>query len=75
MKNRFFSTILGFTAGWDYKHYNQYNSQKIVNLSNTNKRHLNCDVIDGSIQDGIRQPIIFSFVLDKPAGYKVFLRT
>ena len=26
----FFSTILGFTAGWDYKHYNQYLSQKIV---------------------------------------------
>ena len=33
----FFSTILGFTPGWDYKHYNQYLSQKIVNLSNTNK--------------------------------------
>ena len=29
----FFSTILGFTAGWDYKHYNQYLSQKFVNLS------------------------------------------
>ena len=25
----FFSTILGFNAGWDYKHYNQHNSQKI----------------------------------------------
>ena len=33
--NSFFSTILGFTAGWDYKHYNQYLSQKIVNLSST----------------------------------------
>ena len=33
----FFSTILGFTPGWDYKHYNKYNSQKIVNLSNTKK--------------------------------------
>ena len=30
------------------------------------------DVIDGSIQDGIRQPNLFSFVLDKPSGYKVF---
>ena len=37
----FFSTILGFTAGWDYKHYNQYLSQKVVNLSITNKIHLN----------------------------------
>ena len=68
----FFSTILGFTPGWDYKHYNKYISQKIVNLSNTNKIHLKCDCIDGTIQDGIRQPILFSFVLDKPAGYKVF---
>ena len=68
----FFSTILGFTSGWDYKHYNKYNSQKIVNLSNTNKIHLKCDVIDWSLQDGIRQPVLFSFVLDKPSGYKVF---
>ena len=68
----FFNTILGFTPGWDYKHYNQYLSQKIVNLSNTNKIHLKCDAIDGSVVNGIRQPILYSFVLDKPAGYKVF---
>ena len=43
----FFSTILGFTPGWDNKHYNQYLSQKIVNLSSTNKKHLKCDCIDG----------------------------
>ena len=68
----FFSTILGFTPGWDYKHYNQYLSQKIVNLSSTNKIHLKCDAIDGSVVDGVRQPILYSFVLDKPSGYKVF---
>ena len=68
----FFSTILGFTAGWDYKHCNQYLSQKIVNLSNTNKIHLKCDAIDGSVVNRIRQPILYSFVLDKPSGYKVF---
>ena len=68
----FFSTILGFTPGWDYKHYNQYLSQKILNLSNTNKIHLKCDAIDGSVVNGIRQPILYSFVLDKPAGYKNF---
>ena len=68
----FFSTILGFSAGWDYKHYNQYLSQKIVHLSSTNKIHLKCDVIDGSVVDGVRQPMLYSFVLDKPSGYKVF---
>ena len=68
----FFSTILGFTAGWDYKHYNQYLSQNIVNLSSTNKIYLKCDAIDGSVVNVVRQPILFSFVLDKPAGNKVF---
>ena len=68
----FFSTILGFTAGWDYKHYNQYLSQKIVTLSTTNKIHLKCDIIDGTVQDGVRKLFLFSFALDKPRGYKVF---
>ena len=68
----FFSTILGFIAGWDYKHYIKYISQKIVNLGSTNKIHLKCDVINGSIVDGFKQPILYSFVLDKLPGYKVF---
>ena len=33
---------------------------------------MKCDVIDGSVVNGIRQPILYSFVLDKPSGYKVF---
>ena len=68
----FLDTILVFTAGWDYKHYNQNLSQKIVNFCSTNKKHLKCDVIDGSVVSGIRQPITYSFVLYKPFGYKVF---
>ena len=68
----FFSTILGFTPGWDYKHYNKYTNQKFVNLGSTNKIHLKCDCIYGSKVNGIRQPILYSFVLDKLPGYKVF---
>ena len=68
----FFSSILGFTPGWDYKHYNKYTSQKIVNLGSTNKIHLKCDAIDGSVVNGVRQPILYSYVLDKLPGYKVF---
>ena len=33
---------------------------------------MNCDVIDGSVVNGVRQPILYSFVSDKPSGYKVF---
>ena len=77
----FFNTLLGFDPYWDYKPTNAihadspgvYISDKIIlNLDTINKIHLKCDCIDGSIQDGVRQPILFSFVLDKPAGYKVF---
>ena len=80
-KKSFFHTLLGFTPYWDYKPTNAffaeapgvYTSDKIVLYLNIkNKIHLKCDIIDGSIQDGIRQPILFSFVLDKPSGYKVF---
>ena len=66
----FFSTILGFNPHWDYKHYNEYISQKIVNLSSTNRIHLKCNVIDGSVVGGLRETILYSFVQDKPAGYK-----
>ena len=80
-KKSFFHTLLGFTTYWDYKPTNAihadspgvYTSDKIIlNINTINKIHLKCDCIDGSIQDGLRQPILFSFVLDKPSGYKVF---
>ena len=80
-KKSFFHTLLGFTPYWDYKPTNAIHvdapgvstSDKIIlNLNTINKIHLKCDCIDGIIQDGVRQPIIFSFVLDKPSGYKVF---
>ena len=76
----FFHTLLGFTPYWDYKPTNSnrdaipgvYTSNKILSLGSTNKIHLKCDCIDGSIQDGVRRPILSSLVLDKPSGYKVF---
>ena len=49
-----------------------YTSDKILNLFSTNKIHVESDVIDGGIVDGLRQPILFSFVLDKLPGKKVF---
>ena len=80
-KKSFFHTLLGFEPYWDYKPTNAFNSNGevvytsdkiLLNLNTINKIHLKCDIIDESIQDGIRQPILFSFVLDKPSGYKIF---
>ena len=78
----FFHTLLGFDPYWDYKFTTNaihadapgvYTSDKIIsNLNTINKIHLKCYCIDGCIQDGVRQPILFSFVSDKPSGYKIF---
>ena len=68
----FFSTVFGFASGWDFKHYIEYISQKIVNLSTTNKIHLKCNVIDGSVVNGPRKAKLYSFVLHKKPGYQVF---
>ena len=75
-----FHTKLGFTPYWDYKPTNAnhadspgvYTNDKLSNLNRINKIHLKCDGIDGSIQDGIRQPIPFSFVLKKNQVIKYF---
>ena len=71
-KKSFFHTLLGLDPYFDYKVPGVYTSNKILNLNTSNKIHLKCDCIDGSIQDGIKQPILYSFVIDKPSGYKIF---
>ena len=71
----FFHTLLGFIPYWGYKPPGAYTSDKILNINTVNKIHLKCDVIDGSVVDGVRQPILYSFVLDKKPGYKVFCET
>ena len=45
-----------------------------MNLNTVDKIHFKCDVRQSSVNNGSRQPILFSFVLDKPTGYKMFLQ-
>ena len=68
----FFHTLLGFTPYWDYKPSGVYTSDKILNLNTVNKIHLKYDIIQGGVVNGVGQPILYSFVLDKEPGYKVF---
>ena len=68
MKNLFLKTSFGFTKFCDdyptsaihADSPHVYTSQKILNSSTTNKIHLKCDIIDGSIVNGVRQPVMFS---------------
>ena len=75
VEKSFSCTIIGFISHWDYKHFNEYISHKIVNLSKINKIHLKYNVIDGSLVQSLRQPSFYSLVLDKLPGFKVFSET
>ena len=48
-----------------------HTSEKPVMITTTNKIHLKCDCVDGSIVNGIREQILFSFNLSAPPGYKI----
>ena len=40
-------------------------------ITTTDKVHLKCDCVDGSILNGIREQISFSFILGAPPGFKI----
>ena len=40
-------------------------------ITTTDKVHLKCDCVDGSMVNGLREQILFSFVLSAPPGYKI----
>ena len=48
-----------------------YKTDKPINITSIDKVHLKCDCFDGSIVKGIREPILYSFALDQPLGYKI----
>ena len=81
-KRKFFYTILGFTQshlglqGYIYGFFQLipglYKSYKPGNITGIDKVHLKCDCIQGSLVNGIREPISYSFALSLPPGHKVF---
>ena len=46
-----------------------HKSEKPVMITTTDKVHLKCDCVDGSIVNGIREQILF--ILSAPPGYKI----
>ena len=78
----FFYTILGFTQSHqgpfnDIEGFYQilsglYKSDKPVNITGIDKVHLKCNVVDGSIMNGTRESILYSFSLDQPPGHKIY---
>ena len=78
-KKSFFNAVLGFSPYWDYKNYigydNNYYSENFRNSNTTNKIPLKCDCVDGGVLNGLRQPILNSVFLNKPASYKIISET
>ena len=66
----FFITLISFTPYWDYKPTNVihgdstgvYTTDKILNLCTKYEIQLKCDVIEGGVVNGIREPILSSFI-------------
>ena len=46
--------------------------EKPNNFTRTNKIHVKSDCINGSIVDGCREPVLFSFALEQPTGHKLY---
>ena len=78
----FFYTILGFTRSHSYPlddidgFYQiipgSYKSDRPINIIGIDKIHLKCDCIQGSIVNGVREPILYSFALSSPPGHKIY---
>ena len=78
----FFCTVLGFTRSRSYPlddidgFYQliagSYRSDKPINITGSDKIHLNCDCIQGSIVNGKREPILSSFAFSSPPGQKIY---
>ena len=81
-KKSFFYTILGFTQSRSYPlddidgfyqlMAGSCRSDIPLNIRGIDKVHLKCDCIQGSIVNGIQQPILYSFALSSPPGHKIY---
>ena len=75
-------TFLGFTQSRSYPlddmdgfyQYiaGSYKSDRPINITGIDKIHLKCDCIQGSIVNGVRETILFSFALSSPPGHKIY---
>ena len=81
----FFYTILGFTQSHSYSlddidgFYQliagSYKSERPIDITGVDKVHLKCVCINGSIVNGTRDPIFYSFALDQPPGHKIYKKS
>ena len=77
-----FFTILGFTRSRSYPlddidgFYQlisgSYKSDKPINITGIDNVLFKCDCVQGSIVNGVREPILYSFALSSPPWHKIY---
>ena len=66
------NTILGFDAGlYGGQTAVKYISRHDINILSVNSIYVNCDLITNSYVNGVRAPVIYSFIPNVAPGYKV----
>ena len=63
---------LGDIEGFIQLKPGDYKSNKAINVTGIDKIHLKCDCIRGSIVNGTREPISYSFALSSKPGHKIY---
>ena len=81
-KKSFFYTILGFTqihsgslgniGRFIQLIHGTNKSEKPITITGIDKIHLKADCTNGSVLNGIREPFLYCFGLDKPPGDKIY---
>ena len=68
-----FNTEMNKFLGFTSTIYDEgtHKSEKSVMITSIDKVHLKCDCVDGSIVNGVREKILYSFNPSSPSGYKV----
>ena len=49
-----------------------YKSERLINIKGIDKVHINCNCVNGSIVNGTREPILFSFDLSSLPGHRIY---
>ena len=80
----FFHTTLGFTRsrfyplddinGFYQLIAQSYKSDRPIAITGIDKISLKCDCINGSIVNGIQEPILYSFAPKSPPGHKLYIK-
>ena len=67
-----YSGVLGDIEGFVQLISGPYKSHTPININGIDKNQIEMDCFNGSIVDGIREPILYTFGFDNPPAHKIY---